>query len=90
VQRLRAIQQASSRSAAEKLARQLIADWRKPDPAAAANLAEHLERLLNFYAYPSEHWKHLRTSNVIESPFAAVRLRTDAAKRLRTVKSGAP
>jgi putative transposase len=88
VQRLRAIQRASSRSAAEKLARQLIADWRKPYPNAAANLEEHLERLLNFYDYPSEHWKHLRTSNVIESPFAAVRLRTDAAKRFRTVKSG--
>ena len=88
VQRLRAIQRASSRSAADKLAKQLIADWRKPYPAASANLEEHLERLLNFYDYPSEHWRHLRTSNVIESPFAAVRLRTDAAKRFRTVKSG--
>ena len=88
VQRLRAIQRASARSAAEKLARQLIADWPKLDPKAAANLAEHLERLLNFYDYPREHWRHLRTSNVIESPFAAVRLRTDAAKRFRTVKSG--
>lgn len=88
VQRLRALQRASSRHAAQKLARQLIADWRQPYPAAAANLEEHLERLLNFYDYPSEHWRHLRTSNVIESPFAAVRLRTDAAKRFRTVKSG--
>jgi transposase-like protein len=88
VLRLRAIQRASSRSAAEKLARRLIADWRKPYPAAAANLATHLERLLNFYDFPAEHWSHLRTSNVIESPFAAVRLRTDAAKRFRTVQSG--
>ncbi|MBP6823279.1 MAG: IS256 family transposase [Acidobacteria bacterium] len=88
VQRLRALQRASSRGAAEKLGRQLIADWRKPYPAAASNLEEHLTRLLNFYDYPSEHWRHLRTSNIIESPFAAVRLRTDAAKRFRTVKSG--
>jgi len=88
VLRLRAIQRASSRSAAEKLARNLIADWRKPYPAAAANLEMHLERLLNFYDFPAAHWQHLRTSNVIESPFAAVRLRTDAAKRFRTVKSG--
>ena len=88
VLRLRAIQRASSRNAAEKLARRLIADWRKPYPSAAANLEEHLERLLNFYDFPAEHWKHLRTSNVIESPFAAVRLRTDAAKRFRTVRSG--
>lgn len=88
VQRLRAIQRVSLRSAAEKLGRQLIADCRKPYPAAAANLEEHLTRLLNFYDYLSEHWLHLRTSNIIEIPFAAVRLRTDAAKRFRTVKSG--
>ena len=88
VQRLRAIQRASSRSAAEKLARQLIADWRKIFVEAAACLELNLERLLNFYDYPSEHWRQLRKSNVIESPFAAVRLRTNAAKRFRTVKSG--
>jgi transposase-like protein len=41
--------------------------------------------LLNFDDYPSEHWQHLCTSNVIESLFAAVRLRTAAAKRFRTV-----
>ena len=88
VQRLRAIQRASGRGAAEKLARLLIADWRKAYVEAAACLEASLERLLNFYDYPGEHWRHLRTSNVIESPFAAVRLRTDAAKRFRTVKSG--
>jgi len=87
VQRLRAIQRASSRSAAEKLARLLGADWRIAYVEAAACLEMNLERLLNFYDYPSEHWRHLRTSNVIESPFAAVRLRTDAAKRFRTVKT---
>lgn len=65
----------------EKLGRQLIADWRKPYPAAASNLEEHLTRLLNFYDYPSEHWRHLRTSNIIESPFAAVRLRLNAFGR---------
>lgn len=87
-QRLRAIQRADARNVAEKLARQLIADWRNPYPAAAANLERHLNELLNFYDYPSEHWRHLRTTNIIESPFAAVRLRTDAAKRFRTVRSG--
>lgn len=32
-----------------------------------------------------EHWKHLRTTNVVESPFASVRLRTGAAKRFKKV-----
>jgi transposase-like protein len=40
---------------------------------------------VTFYALPEGHWKHLRTTNVIESPFAAVRLRTDAAKRFKKV-----
>ena len=36
------------------------------------------DRMVTFYAFPREHWKHLRTSNPVESPFAAVRLRTAA------------
>jgi len=34
------------------------------------------------------HRSHLRTTNVIESPFAGVRLRTNAAKRFKKTKSG--
>jgi len=41
--------------------------------------------MTTFYAFPTEHWKHLRTTNVVESPFAAVRLRTTAAKRYKKV-----
>lgn len=41
--------------------------------------------MLTYYDFPHEHWRHLRTSNVIESPFAAVRLRTSAAKRFKRV-----
>jgi hypothetical protein len=35
------------------------------------------------YDYPKEHWAHQRTSNPIESIFAGVRLRTNAAKRMQ-------
>ena len=38
------------------------------------------EALLAFYDFPAEHWKHLRTTNVIESAFATVRHRTVRAK----------
>jgi len=41
---------------------------------------------LTFYRYPKEHWVHIRTTNVVESPFAALRLRTDAAKRFKKVE----
>ena len=37
------------------------------------------------FCFPKPHWQHLRTSNVAESPFAALRLRTDAAKRFKKV-----
>jgi putative transposase len=33
-----------------------------------------------FYDFPAEHWKHLRTSNVIESSFATIRHRTVRSK----------
>ena len=45
---------------------------------------------MTLYAFPLEHWKHLRTTNVVESPFAAVRLRTAAAKRFKKVDNATP
>lgn len=45
------------------------------------------DRMVTFYQFPREHWKHLRTSNPVESPFAAVRLRTAAAKRFKKVEN---
>ena len=43
---------------------------------AAERLVKDRERLLSFYDFPAEHWKHIRTTNPIESTFATVRLRT--------------
>lgn len=89
VLRLRAIYAASQRETAERLAKQLLADWKQVGYYQAVEcLWAALERLLTFYEMPAEHWKHLRTTNVIESPFASVRLRTDAAKRFRSARSG--
>ena len=47
---------------------------------AAACLAKDRETLLAFYDFPAEHWKHLRTTNPIESTFATVRHRTVRSK----------
>ncbi len=89
VLRLRAIYSASSREVAERLADELLRDWKKAGYYQAVEcLWVAMSRLLTFYEMPEEHWKHLRTTNVIESPFASVRLRTDAAKRFRSSKSG--
>ena len=45
-------------------------------PKAAQCLEKDREVLLKFYDFPAEHWRHIRTSNPIESTFATVRLRT--------------
>jgi transposase-like protein len=50
-------------------------------------LADDGERLVTFYQFPREHWPHLRTTNVVESPFATVHLRTTAAKRFKKVEN---
>ncbi len=47
---------------------------------AAERLTKDRERLLTFYDFPAEHWKHIRTTNPIESTFATVRLRTIKTK----------
>jgi transposase-like protein len=41
------------------------------------------------YDFPEEHWIHLRTTNIVESPFASVRLRTNAGKRYKRVENAA-
>ncbi len=43
------------------------------------------ERTVTFYRFPQAQWPHLRTTNPVESPCAAARLRTDAATRFNTV-----
>jgi transposase-like protein len=53
---------------------------------AARLLDVDWDRMVTFYGFPKAHWHHLRTTNPVESPFAAVRLRTSAAKRYKRVE----
>jgi len=46
--------------------------------------------MVTFYRHPKAHWRHLRTTNVVESPLAALRLRTDAAQRPKKVERATP
>jgi putative transposase len=61
-------------------------DYRLRFPKACERLDRDWARMLTYYQFPKEHWRHLRTTNVVESPFAAVRLRTSAAKRFKKVE----
>jgi hypothetical protein len=49
-------------------------------PKAVAKIVDDTETLLGFFAFPAEHWIHLKTTNPIESTFAPVRLRTKVTK----------
>jgi transposase-like protein len=78
---------AETQTACETLRAEFTARYRKLAPKAVKRLADDWERLVTFYQFPREHWPHLRTSNVVESPFATVRLRTTAAKRFKKVEN---
>jgi putative transposase len=76
---------AESQALCEELRTQFAKRYCQLAPKAVERLADDWERLVTFYQFPREHWRHLRTTNVVESPFAAVRLRTTAAKRFKKV-----
>jgi transposase-like protein len=86
-QLLRAMPYAETQAACEELREQFTTHYRKLAPKAVEQLADDWERLVTFYQFPREHWPHLRTTNVVESPFATVRLRTTAAKRFKKVEN---
>jgi transposase-like protein len=50
-----------------------VETWGAKYDKAVECLIKDLDALLAFYDFPAEHWKHLRTTNVIESSFATVR-----------------
>ncbi len=50
-------------------------------------LLESQEELLTFYDFPKEHWRHIRSTNIIESVFSTVRLRTNTTRGMGTRKT---
>jgi hypothetical protein len=54
--------------------------WGVKYDKAVECLIKDRDVLLAFYDFPAAHWKHLRTTNVIESSFATVRHRTVRSK----------
>ena len=57
-----------------------VETWSIKYDRAVDCLIKDRDALLAFYEFPAEHWKHLRTTNVIESSFATVRHRTVRSK----------
>ena len=74
---------AESRSACERKRDEFLLRFKKTDAKARATLMRHWERMVSFFDYAKEHWIHVRTTNIVELPVNAVRLRTDAARRFK-------
>ena len=86
-ERLREMMYAKSRSGCEAKRDEFLLRFKKTQSKACATLTRDWERMVSFFAYPEEHWIHLRTTNIVESPFSAVRLRTDAARRFKRTEN---
>ncbi len=84
---LKKIPYADTKKEAEGLRDEFIHRYKKDYPKAADKLLTDWDRMVTFYSYPKEHWVHLRTTNVVESPFSSARLRTDAARRFKKVEN---
>jgi transposase-like protein len=77
---LQEIRMAETKIAAEAAFDGFIESYEWKYAKAAQCLAKDRDALLVFYDFPAEHWKHLRTTNPIESTFATVRHRTIRSK----------
>lgn len=83
---LREIVYAPTLEDCEKKRMEFSGRYRASASKAVETLDRDWERMVTFYSFPKEHWVHLRTTNIVESPFNAVRLRTDAARRFKRVE----
>jgi len=77
---LREAMYAESRQHATEAVEAFAEEFQAKYPKAVECLREDEERLCAHFDFPAEHWKHLRTTNVIESPFSTVRLRQRVTK----------
>jgi putative transposase len=74
------IYRAETKTDANQAFNRFLKTYQAKYPEAADCLAKDRDVLLRFYDFPAEHWKHIRSTNPIESTFATVRLRTDKTR----------
>ena len=74
------ITNAENKDAAQRAVAAFADEFGPKWPKSVTKITDDQEELLTFYDFPAEHWKHLRTTNPIESTFAPVRARTNLTK----------
>tara|TARA_B100000949_G_C14237919_1_gene432069 strand:- start:48 stop:1262 length:1215 start_codon:yes stop_codon:yes gene_type:complete len=75
---------AETKTAANKAFDHFCESYRDRYTKTVEKLEKDRDELMTFYQFPAAHWKHIRSTNVIESVFATVRLRTYKTKGLGT------
>jgi putative transposase len=83
---LKAMPYAETQAECERRRDEFVRTYRRTEGKAVDTLLRDWERMVTFYAFPQQHWRHLRTTNIVESPFSSVRLRTDASRRYKRVE----
>jgi transposase-like protein len=73
---LKAIFYQDNRQEADQVADKFIQKYAAIYPSAIACLKRDWEACLTFYSFPDEHWKFIRTNNVIERMFGEVKKRS--------------
>lgn len=84
---LHALPYAETQEKCEAMRDRFVGRYQGPYAKACEILLKDWDRMITFYSFPKEHWIHLRTTNVVESPFQVSRLRTNAARRYKKVQN---
>ena len=85
--KLREIYYAATREQAIKLMKAFADDYGGEYPRGVECLLKDQDQLLTYFGYPQAHWQSLKTTNPIESIFSPVKLRTNAARRIKSSRS---
>lgn len=79
---------AATKAECERLMATFATDYEAKYPKAVKSLQTEVDKLTTYFDFPAEHWKHLRTTNPIESTFATVKLRQRVTKGAGSRKAG--
>ena len=79
---------AETKEIAEEQVDRFVKEYEDRYPKAVASLLRDRETMLTFYDFPAAHWQSIRSTNVIESAFATVRLRQRVTKGARSRAKG--
>lgn len=87
---LKAIPCATTRTECERRRDHFVRTYGRTEQKAVDRLLRDWERMVTFYAFPQEHWRHIRTTNTVVSSFALTKIRTSASHQPTRVEGAKP